>query len=303
MQLLSATMCRSITLQGIFVNKSKFFAWLQYLVPQHLISRITGRLAECRIGWIKNQLIKAFIKRFNVDMSEALHEDPTAYVNFNDFFTRELKPDAREILADPSQLVSPADGAISELGQLQHGQLMQAKGINYSLTRLLGGDLEKAQPFMGGSFATIYLSPSDYHRVHMPLQGRLQETIYVPGKLFSVNQATADNVPGLFARNERLVCFFETPAGPMALILVGAMIVAGIETVWDGQVAPLARKVTLRNFNDPQPIVLEKGQEMGRFKLGSTAILVFGPDAVEWREDLKNGTKVKLGEALAKLKN
>lgn len=285
------------------MNKSKLFSWLQYLIPQHLLSRLTGRLADCRIGWVKNQLIKAFIKRFNVDMSEALQEDPTTYDSFNDFFTRELKPDAREILADPTQLVSPADGAISELGHLQHGQLMQAKGINYSLTRLLGGDLEKAQPFMGGSFATIYLSPRDYHRVHMPLQGRLLETIYVPGKLFSVNQATADNVPGLFARNERLICFFETPAGPMALILVGAMIVAGIETVWDGQVAPLARKVTLRNFNDPQPIVLEKGQEMGRFKLGSTAILIFGPDAVEWREDLQNGTPVRLGEALAKLKS
>ena len=285
------------------MNKSKLFSWLQYLLPQHLLSRLTGRLADCRFGWIKNQLIKAFIKRFNVDMSEALQEDPTAFSSFNDFFTRELKPDAREILADPSQLVSPADGAISELGELQHGQLMQAKGINYSLTRLLGGDLEKAQPFMGGSFATIYLSPRDYHRVHMPIQGRLLETIYVPGKLFSVNQATADNVPGLFARNERLVCFFETPAGPMALILVGAMIVAGIETVWDGQVAPPARQVTLRDFNNPQPVVLEKGQEMGRFKLGSTAIVVFGPDAVEWREDLQNGTPVKLGEALAKLKS
>lgn len=284
------------------MTKSKLFSLLQYVIPQHLLSRLTGRLAECRIAWVKNQLIKTFIKRFNVDMSEALQEEPTAYVNFNDFFTRELKPDAREILADPTRLVSPADGAISELGLLQHGQLLQAKGINYSLTRLLGGNLEKAQPFMGGSFATIYLSPSDYHRVHMPLQGRLLETIYVPGKLFSVNQATADNVPDLFARNERLVCFFETPAGSMALILVGAMIVAGIETVWDGQVAPLARKVTLKDFNHPQPIVLEKGQEMGRFKLGSTAILVFEPDAVEWSEQLQNGTKVKLGEALATLK-
>ncbi|HKM14750.1 MAG TPA: archaetidylserine decarboxylase [Marinospirillum sp.] len=284
------------------MNKSKLFSLLQYVIPQHLLSRLTGRLAECRIAWVKNQLIKLFIKHFNVDMSEALQEEPTAYANFNDFFTRELKPDAREILADPTQLVSPADGAISELGLLQHGQLLQAKGINYSLTRLLGGNLEKAQPFMGGSFATIYLSPSDYHRVHMPLQGRLLETIYVPGKLFSVNQATADNVPDLFARNERLVCFFETPAGPMALILVGAMIVAGIETVWDGQVAPPARQVTLKDFNDPQPVVLEKGQEMGRFKLGSTAILVFGPDAVVWNDYLQNGTKVKLGEALATLK-
>ncbi|SFX33872.1 archaetidylserine decarboxylase [Marinospirillum alkaliphilum] len=283
------------------MNKARLFAWSQYLLPHHLLSRLTGALAECRIGWIKNLLIRKFVQRFQVDMSEALQEDLTAYANFNDFFTRELKPGMREIVADPLQLASPADGAISELGVLEHGQLLQAKGIRYSLTRLLGGDVERAKPFMGGSFATIYLSPRDYHRVHMPLDGRLLETIYVPGRLFSVNQATADNVPGLFARNERLVAFFETPAGPMALILVGAMIVAGIETVWDGQVAPPARKVTVKDFSDPQPVVLEKGEEMGRFKLGSTAIMVFGPEAVQWREDLQNGTPVRLGEALATL--
>lgn len=285
------------------MNKARLFAYSQYLIPQHLLSRLVGKLADCRIGWIKNTLIKNFARRYQVNMAEARVEDLTAYASFNDFFTRELKPGAREITSDPLQLASPADGAISELGLLQHGQLLQAKGINYSLTRLLGGDVERAKPFMGGSFATIYLSPKDYHRVHMPLDGRLLETIYVPGDLFSVNQATADHIPSLFARNERLVAFFETPAGPMALILVGAMIVAGIETVWDGQVAPPVRQVKIRDFSDPQPVVLEKGEEMGRFKLGSTAILVFGPEAVQWREDLQNGTPVRLGEALATLKS
>ena len=283
------------------MNKAWLFALSQYLLPHHLLSRLTGRLAECQIGWVKNLLISQFIKRFQVDMSEAEQPDPTAYAHFNDFFTRPLKEGAREIATDPKSLASPADGAISELGALEHGRVLQAKGIHYSLTRLLGGDTEKAKPFMGGTFATIYLSPKDYHRVHMPLDATLKETLYVPGRLFSVNQATADHVPGLFARNERLVCFFDTPAGPMAMILVGAMIVAGIETVWDGQVTPPVRQVQLKNFSDPQPVVLDKGKEMGRFKLGSTVILVFGPDAVQWREGLQNGTTVRMGEALAEL--
>lgn len=283
------------------MNKAKLFALSQYLLPHHLLSRLTGRLAECRVGWVKNLLISRFIKQFQVDMSEAEQEDPRAYANFNEFFTRPLKEGARTVNADPEQLVSPADGAISELGALEHGRVLQAKGIHYSLTRLLGGDTDKAKPFMGGSFATIYLSPKDYHRVHLPLNATLKQTLYVPGRLFSVNQATADHVPGLFARNERLVCFFDTPAGPMAMILVGAMIVAGIETVWDGQVTPPVREVKLKDFSDPQPIIMAKGEEMGRFKLGSTVILVFGPNAVQWRDDLQNGTPVKMGESLARL--
>ncbi|WP_114417384.1 archaetidylserine decarboxylase [Marinospirillum perlucidum] len=283
------------------MNKAKLFALSQYLLPHHLLSRLTGHLAACQIGWVKNLLITRFAKHFQVDMSEAQEEQLTAYASFNDFFTRPLKPGARPITPDPKQLACPADGAISELGSLEHGRVLQAKGIHYSLTRLLGDDADKAAPFMGGSFATIYLSPRDYHRVHMPLGATLKETLYVPGRLFSVNQATADNVPGLFARNERLVCFFDTQAGPMAMVLVGAMIVAGIETVWDGQVTPPVRQVTLKDFTDPQPVVLEKGEEMGRFKLGSTVILLFGPDAVKWRDDLENLTPVKLGEPLAEL--
>lgn len=283
------------------MNKAKLFALSQYLLPHHLLSRLTGRLAESRITWLKNALISQFIKHFKVDMSEAEQPDPKAYPHFNAFFTRPLKADARSIDNNPKTLASPADGAISEFGSLQHGRVLQAKGIHYSLTRLLGGDTEKAKPFMGGSFATIYLSPKDYHRVHMPLDASLQQTLYVPGRLFSVNQATANHVPGLFARNERLVCFFDTPAGPMAMILVGAMIVAGIETVWDGQVTPPVREVKLKNFADPETLVFAKGQEMGRFKLGSTVIMVFGPDAVDWRKDLENGTPVRLGEGLATL--
>lgn len=283
------------------MSKARLFASIQYFLPHHLLSRLTGKLADCRIGWVKNLLIGQFARRFEVNMSEALQEDLTAYDNFNAFFTRELKPGMRPITDEPLKLASPADGTISELGSIEHGQVLQAKGIRYSLTRLLGGDVAHAQPFMGGSFATIYLSPKDYHRVHMPLQGRLLETIYVPGRIFSVNQATADHVPGLFARNERLVAFFETPVGPMAMVLVGAMIVAGIETVWDGQVTPPVRQVTVRDFSDPQPLVLEKGQEMGRFKLGSTVILVFGPDAVSWHESLQSGTPVRMGAALADL--
>lgn len=283
------------------VNKEKLFVWMQYLLPQHLISRVTGRLAETRIGWIKNYLISLFIKRFQVDMSEAEQPDPQAYAHFNAFFTRALKPGARPLAADPAQLLSPADGVISEMGPITEGRILQAKGQTYSLQRLLGGDLSRAQPYVGGSFATIYLSPKDYHRVHMPVQGKLLETLYVPGQLFSVNQTTADQVPNLFARNERLVCFFETPAGPMAMILVGAMIVAGIETVWDGQVAPPARRVTVKNFADPAPILLERGAEMGRFKLGSTVILLFGPQAVAWRDDLAAGSAVRMGEGVAQI--
>lgn len=285
------------------MNKAKLFALMQYLIPQHLLSRLVGKLAETEIGWLKNLLIKLFIKQFKINMQEALEEDPTAYKNFNAFFTRELKPDARQILADSSQLVSPADGVVSEIGNISAGQLIQAKGINYSALRLLGGDLDLARPFLEGSFATIYLSPKDYHRVHMPIGAKLEQSIYVPGQLFSVNQATADNIPNLFARNERLVAFFSTPAGPMAMVLVGAMIVAGIETVWGGDEAPLRRKVKVTDFTQQPKLDFNQGDEMGRFKLGSTVILLFGKEAIDWQEELAAGSPVKMGEVIGKLKS
>ncbi|MCH4810151.1 archaetidylserine decarboxylase [Vreelandella neptunia] len=269
----------------------KAFSLLQYPLPHHALSRLTGKFAQCDNRWVKDTLIKAFIKRFNVDMSQAQEPDPTAYATFNDFFTRALKADARPL---GEGILSPADGTLSQFGRLQAGQLVQAKGHTYSAQTLLGGDTTLAEEFLGGSFATVYLSPRDYHRVHMPVTGTLREMIYVPGRLFSVNQATANYVPGLFARNERLVCIFDTEHGPMAMVLVGAMIVAAIETVWSGQVTPLSGHPQRMQFG--QPITLEKGAEMGRFKLGSTVVMCFA-NQVNFA-DIPPATMVSMGESL-----
>ena len=277
------------------------FIILQHVVPQKLLSRLTGYLAELRHPlWLKNWVISRFVAHFRVDMSEALEQDAQAYTHFNAFFTRGLKEGARPIADAP--IVCPADGAISQLGEIEGGRIFQAKGQHFSTTELLGGDIERAIAFKDGDFATIYLSPRDYHRVHMPIAGSLTATCYIPGELFSVNGTTAENVDRLFARNERLVCYFDTDVGPMAMVLVGAMIVAGIETVWSGQVAPPPPTPDLRDYAAmPDPIRLEKGQEMGRFKLGSTVILLFGKDAVDWRDHYEAGTTTRLGEALADL--
>ncbi|RDE19641.1 phosphatidylserine decarboxylase [Motiliproteus coralliicola] len=281
---------------------ARLFALLQYLIPQHLLSRLVGRLADSRIGWIKNSFIRLFHRIYGLNMAEALEPEPTAYPSFNAFFTRALKPGARPIDPDPTRLVCPADGAVSQLGPIDYGRIFQAKGHSYSLTTLIGGDVELAKEFQNGQFATIYLSPKDYHRVHMPVDGRLRQMIYVPGDLFSVNNATVSEVPNLFARNERLVAIFDTAQGPMAMILVGAMIVAGIETVWAGQVAPKPRSVERVDYTgntSADPIVLAKGDEMGRFKLGSTVILLFGEDQIEWLQQYGSGTATRLGEPLA----
>lgn len=281
---------------------NRLFALLQYLVPQHLLSRTVGYLADSRVGWIKNTLILFFLKRYGINMAEAEQSDPFAFANFNAFFTRALKAGARPIAAQPEQIACPADGAISQLGGIDYGRLFQAKGHSYSLTTLLGGDSDTAALFTNGSFATIYLSPKDYHRVHMPLSGTLKEMVYVPGDLFSVNQATVSEVPNLFARNERLIAIFDTAAGPMAVILVGAMIVAGIETVWSGQVSPKPRQVERVRYDaPPEPISLEKGAEMGRFKLGSTVILLFAKDSIEWDSHFMTDSDTRMGETLGQL--
>lgn len=277
------------------MNK-KLFIISQYLIPQHGLSRLVGWFASTKIEWIKNLFIKNFAKKFAVNMDEAKIEDLEAFACFNDFFTRELKDGARPIADSP--LVSPADGAVSQLGKIELGRVFQAKGRDFSVTELLGGDAERAAPFMNGDFATIYLSPKDYHRVHMPCKGTLKETIYVPGDLFSVNPTTAENVDGLFARNERLVCMFETEHGPMAMVLVGAMIVAGIETVWSGQVCPLPKQAQVQKY-DGGEIVLDKGDEMGRFKLGSTVVLCFPPDAIAFKEEIKAQSPLQMGQAIA----
>lgn len=275
----------------------KLFIASQYLLPQHLLSRAVGRLAASETPWLKNAFIRWFAQRYNIDMTEAANADLTSYPSFNAFFTRALRAGARPIDQAAQSIVCPADGAVSQAGRIENGRILQAKGQWYSALELLGGDKELAATFDDGDFATIYLSPRDYHRVHMPITGRLQRTIYIPGDLFSVNQTTADNVPRLFARNERLVCLFETACGPVAVILVGAMIVAGIETVWAGQSAP----TTQRQIHCETPtaaVSLDKGAEMGRFKLGSTVILLFGKDVMSWRDSFTAGTAVRMGEAI-----
>lgn len=281
--------------------QQRLFILSQYLLPHHLLSRLIGCAAECKANWFKSRLINWFAQQYQVNMSEAEVEQLDAYEHFNAFFTRALKEGARPLDATPDAILCPADGAVSQLGPIEHGRIFQAKGHSFSVLELLGGDNERAAAFMGGEFATIYLSPKDYHRVHMPLAGTLREMVYVPGRLFSVNQTTAENVPELFARNERVVCLFDTERGPMAVVLVGAMIVASIETVWAGLVTPPKRELKTTRYDAAAraPISLEKGAELGRFKLGSTAIVLFGPEQVQWAAELAAGTSVRMGQRLS----
>lgn len=280
--------------------QERLFIWGQYIAPQRLISRIAGWLANSHISWIKNSFIRWFVKTYDVDMSQAIEENPTAYYCFNDFFTRALKPEARPICALTHSIVCPTDGVISQIGDVEQGRIFQAKGQDFSLLELLGGKRQLAETFMGGTFANVYLSPRDYHRVHMPLRGTLQTMIHVPGDLFSVNKTTAAGVPRLFARNERVICVFDTEAGPMALVLVGAMIVASIATVWAGQITPPGRQVHIQQYNQRQPVVLEKGAEMGRFYLGSTVLVLFGAQRARWA-GFYSDTLVSMGQSLGQI--
>ena len=277
------------------------FIQLQKLVPQHGLSRLVGKLAASRKPFIKNRLIPWFVKRYQVDMSLAQETNPLAYASFNDFFTRALRADVRPINTDANTIVCPADGAISQLGKIIDGRIFQAKGQDYSVLELLGGDQELTNEFMGGDFATVYLSPKDYHRVHMPFSGKLRCMISVPGELFSVNTVTAENIPRLFSRNERVVAIFDTSIGPMAVVLVGAMIVAGIETVWDGQIAPFASREIAVSQYPYQSFSYKKGDEMGRFKLGSTAIVLFAKNKIRWLEKFHATAPTKMGEAFAEV--
>lgn len=283
---------------------TRLFIILQYLLPQHLLSRIVGKFAQSRS--LRKPLIRAFIKRYRVDLSQAKIQDVEKFENFNAFFTRELQEGARPISEIANAIVSPADGAISQLGNISGGQLLQAKGRYYSCESLLAHDSEMAKLFMEGKFATIYLSPRDYHRVHMPLAGTLRKTVYVPGKLFSVNQSTAESVSDLFARNERLICLFETSVGPMAVILVGAMIVAGIDTVWAGEICPVSGKRELQEqdySNHVPAIELSLGAELGRFRLGSTAIVLFPHGVMNFDESLEATSTVAMGQLLGQVDN
>lgn len=278
---------------------------LQYVTPKHLLSRLVGKLAEAEMGSVTTFFIKTFIKQYNVDMTEALYEDPTHYRSFNAFFTRPLKPDARSIDDNNNVLIHAVDGTVSQFGDINSDSIFQAKGHDFSLTTLLGGKPEIAAPFKNGKFATIYLAPRDYHRIHMPVEGTLTDMIYVPGELFSVNPLTAQNIPGLFARNERVVALFDTPVGKMAMVLVGATIVASIETVWSGTVTPPAGKNVQHwsyEKDSEAAVKLEKGAELGRFKLGSTIVVCFEKDMIEF-EDMAPGMVTRLGVPMANMLN
>lgn len=283
--------------------KTFLFICLQYLIPQHGLSRLAGFVAENKQPWFKNRLITWFIQQYDVDMSIAQEPDAKKYQHFNDFFTRPLAVGQRPIDKDKTSIASPADGCISQLGAVKQGRIFQAKGQEYSLLELMGGNSELAKPFHNGHFATIYLSPKDYHRVHAPLAGKLASMIHVPGDLFSVNDSTAENVPRLFARNERVVCFFETAQGNMAVILVGAMIVASIETPWAGLVTPVKKQIREWHYqhNTDNNLVFTKGDEIGRFKLGSTAIVLMDEQFDQWEDDLTAQSPVKMGEKIGSI--
>lgn len=279
-----------------------FFVQMQYLLPKQALTRLAGWAAEARGGWLTTAFIRWFIGRYKVEMSEAAEPNPAAYPTFNAFFTRALADGMRPLAADPQTLVMPVDGAVSALGPIVSDQVFQAKGHSYSAVTLVGGDSALAHQFSNGSFATIYLSPRDYHRIHMPIAGTLRTMVYVPGELFSVNPTTVAHVPGLFARNERVVTIWDTAVGPMALVLVGATIVGSMETVWAGTITP-PRGTAPFTWNYPasgaQAIQIERGGEMGRFKLGSTVVLLFGADAVAFAAGLDSATPVRLGQPFA----
>lgn len=274
------------------------FVALQHILPQHALSRLAGRIAASQSPWLRDALIRRFVAAYDVDLTQAAR-GIGQFASFNDFFTRELKPGARP-LADAAQFIlSPADGAVSQLGAITAGRIIQAKGRDYTVAELLGCTTAEAERFEGGRFATIYLSPRDYHRVHMPATGTLARTRYIPGDLFSVNTATAEGVDRLFARNERLSCRFDGPDGHFASVMVGAMIVAGIDTVWPNQFRTHAAAPVDEDFSG-QARALAAGEEMGRFYLGSTVVLVFEPGRVEWLEHLQPGSPLRMGEAIAR---
>jgi phosphatidylserine decarboxylase len=276
-------------------------AWPTYLLPMHALSRVMHVVTRSEIRWWKTAFTRWFVNRFKVDMSQAQEPDLGSYPSFNAFFTRALRDDARPIAGDEAVLACPVDGAVSQLGSIENGRIFQAKGHDYSLLELLAGDTEHAKLFEDGQFATLYLSPSDYHRIHIPIDGQLSAMSHIPGRLFSVSPATVRAVPRLFARNERVVAYFDTTAGPMAVVMVGAIFVASIDTVWAGEVTPPAGK-TIRHWSydtEDASLRFAKGSEIGRFNMGSTVILLFGHDAIHWRDDIQPGDRVRMGQALA----
>lgn len=271
----------------------------QYLIPQHALSVLMHRLTRSQCTWFKNAFIKFITAKYKVNIGEAAQTDLAAFNSFNAFFTRELREGVRPISVGENVITSPVDGAISQLGAIDNGQIIQAKGREYNVVELLGGDEQLAKQFEEGQFATIYLSPKDYHRIHMPLTGTLSQMRYVPGKLFSVSPRTARTVPNLFARNERVVTVFDTDQGPIVMVLVGAIFVGSMETVWSGQITPpYGKEVQHWDYSAEEAITLQKGQEMGRFNMGSTVVILLPKQAATFLSKLKAEGKVVLGQAL-----
>jgi phosphatidylserine decarboxylase len=280
----------------------QLFATAQGLLPKHLLSRWVYAVMRQRTPWLRTLSIRTFLRNYRVEMHEAVQSNPLAYESFNAFFTRALKPGARPIDGDPRSVVSPVDGMVSQCGPIDGDRLIQAKGHDYSLLALLGGDAKLAQRYQGGQFACIYLAPFNYHRMHMPLCGYLQDTIYVPGELFSVNAATARSLPDLFARNERVVCDFNMSTGKFAMVFVGALFVGSIETVWAGEINPLPRRGGApAHISQGRGVQLEKGAEAGRFNMGSTVVLVFEPGQMQWDKHMLSGATVRMGQRIGQL--
>lgn len=279
---------------------AKLFACLQYLLPKYRMTTIIYRLARVRTVAVKNFLIAQFVRLYDVDTSEIEGQMPNDFATFNDFFIRALRADARPVDSDPSSLVSPVDGTVSQAGQLRGDAILQAKGIEYSLDDLLATNLAEAREFADGAFATIYLAPYNYHRVHSPVAGTLVSASYVPGDLFSVNAATAANIPGLFRRNERLILNLATDHGPVAVILVGALNVGSITTPWTGEIRPRSSGV-VEHIELSEAVPIEKGELLGWFNMGSTVIVLLPKKVCEWRDNLQAGSTVRMGEMIGRL--
>lgn len=270
----------------------------QYIIPQHVFSLVMYRATRCEVVWFKNLIISTIIKQYRVNMAEAAEMNLDYYSSFNTFFTRLLRNDVRPI--SESDIVSPVDGVVSQVGPVTSGQIVQAKGQEYSVLALLGGDDALTSEFVGGQFATIYLSPKDYHRIHMPATGILRKMRYIPGKLFSVSPRTARAVPDLFARNERVAVTFDTDFGPIVMVLVGAIFVGSMQTIWAGQITPNYGKVIQQwTYDGEQAITIEKGQEMGRFNMGSTVVMLVGKDVALFNEQVEAEATIQLGNAMS----
>lgn len=273
----------------------------QYIIPQHFLTSLVYRITRSETPLLKNFIIKQFIKIFNVDMSLSKNPDPDSYISFNDFFTRELSADARPITLDNHAILCPVDGAVSQAGQIENDTIIQAKGKSYTLKHLLLED-ELVNMFSGGTFATLYLAPKDYHRIHMPISGQLMRMIYVPGKLFAVNGHTARVVDAVFAKNERVINIFDTDIGPMAMIMVGALFVGSMETVWAGQITPAKNRIISDTQYPNEDVQLRQGHEMGRFNMGSTVILLFAKDIMEWASGMVAKKAIVMGERIGSVK-